>query len=575
MVDYIRLTYPEEFNDWIESSEFVALIDLIAYLGQSLAFRVDLNTRENFLDTAESRESVLRLARMLSYQPQRNFPAFGLVKLVSVQTDEPVIDSEDRNLSGIGIDWNSSTNPDWLEQFTLILNSAFNANNQFGDPVKSGSVSSIRTELYTLNSLLAVNVTYPFNIQISGNRYNCELVNSDFEDNGTIFEREPNPFEAFNLIYRNDGAGNSSPNTGFFMPFKQGQLQFEDLELNIPTENRVIEFDSINVNQTDVWFQEVNNNGIIQQNWTSVPTVAPSSNVIYNAIDRLERNIYTVLTRDEDRISLRFADGRFGNIPTGIFRLWYRTSNNLRYTIRPQDIQNFTVTIPYQNLNDQIYNLTLTYSLQQSVTNSTPRETIANIKERAPQVYYTQDRMVNGEDYNVFPLIRSGQARKVKAVNRTYSGHSRYVNINDPTGTFQNTEVFADDGIFYKEFNTDISEVSRTTSLTFREIINTYILTAIRNTELLNFVRAEGVVEDNFDLMGSQIVLWRTATEISGGSTGFFEQNGTVRLIGIGQAGAFRFIGENALVNLVRLDNITSDGIWVKINSVANNGKIR
>ena len=65
MITYIRENYPEKFNDYIESSEFIAIIELLAYLSQNLAFRVDLNTRENFLATAESRESVLRLAKML------------------------------------------------------------------------------------------------------------------------------------------------------------------------------------------------------------------------------------------------------------------------------------------------------------------------------------------------------------------------------------------------------------------------------------------------------------------------------------------------------------------------------
>ena len=51
MIQYIRQNYPEDFNDYIESSEYLALIDLIAYLGQNLAFRTDLNARENFLET--------------------------------------------------------------------------------------------------------------------------------------------------------------------------------------------------------------------------------------------------------------------------------------------------------------------------------------------------------------------------------------------------------------------------------------------------------------------------------------------------------------------------------------------
>jgi len=100
MTDYVRRTYPEDFNDWINSSEFVALIDLMAYLGQSIAFRTDINSRENFLDTARRRESVLRLSRYLSYQPKRNLPARGLLKITQISTTEDIFDSSGNNLNG-------------------------------------------------------------------------------------------------------------------------------------------------------------------------------------------------------------------------------------------------------------------------------------------------------------------------------------------------------------------------------------------------------------------------------------------------------------------------------------------
>lgn len=64
-IDYLRLYYPETFNDYVESSEFIALLDLMAFMGQSLAFRDDLNTRENFIDTAERRDSVIKLANLV------------------------------------------------------------------------------------------------------------------------------------------------------------------------------------------------------------------------------------------------------------------------------------------------------------------------------------------------------------------------------------------------------------------------------------------------------------------------------------------------------------------------------
>ena len=35
MIQYIRSNYPEDFNDYIESSEYLALIDLIAFLDKT------------------------------------------------------------------------------------------------------------------------------------------------------------------------------------------------------------------------------------------------------------------------------------------------------------------------------------------------------------------------------------------------------------------------------------------------------------------------------------------------------------------------------------------------------------
>ena len=84
MLNYISVNYPEDFNDYIQSSEFIAIIDLVAFLGQSIAFRTDLNSRENFLDTAERRDSIIRLAKLINYRSKRNVPARGILKITKV-----------------------------------------------------------------------------------------------------------------------------------------------------------------------------------------------------------------------------------------------------------------------------------------------------------------------------------------------------------------------------------------------------------------------------------------------------------------------------------------------------------
>ena len=105
MIDYIKLNYAESFNDFIESSEYIALIDLIAYIAQSISYRVDLNARENFIDLAERKESVLRLARLISYQPKRNVAGAGFLKIDSIATTESVFDSAGQDLASTPILW--------------------------------------------------------------------------------------------------------------------------------------------------------------------------------------------------------------------------------------------------------------------------------------------------------------------------------------------------------------------------------------------------------------------------------------------------------------------------------------
>src|SRR6056300_1716230 len=141
MISYLRENYPEDFNDYIESSEYLALIDMIAFLGQNIAFRIDLNARENFLELAERRESVLRLARLLSYNPKRNQASNGLLKIEAVSTTEEITDSNGLNLSEQTIQWNDTANPDWYEQFIRVMNAALPVNGTFGRPVKTETIS--------------------------------------------------------------------------------------------------------------------------------------------------------------------------------------------------------------------------------------------------------------------------------------------------------------------------------------------------------------------------------------------------------------------------------------------------
>jgi len=521
--EYILQNYPENFNDWIESSEFVAIIDLVSWIAGTLAFKTDLNARESFLETAQQRDSILRLARFISYNPSRNQCGQGLVKLVRVSTNDDVYDGYGTNLNSQTITWDNPDDPDWFERFIIILNSASISTAPFGVPLKNGTVGGVKTQSYRLNNIIS-DAKLNFNATIGGNSMPFEIVNCDFDDGGGIYERPPNYFDALNFLYRNDGNGNSSANTGFFLMFKQGTLSNIDFNIPVPVENNVLSVPATGINDTDVWVQSVDDAGNIQYSWNKVPAIF-SENITYNNYDPQIRVIFSVITGKDDTVSVRFSDGRFGAVPTGNIRVWYRTSNGLQYQMRPADMNLIKISVPYYNRNNVQRTLTLTFSLQETISNSVPSETNEQIQARAPSIYATQNRMVSGEDYNIFPL-QSTSALKVKALNRVYSGHSRFIDLNDPTGNYQSVNVFADDGIFFKENYKIYSEVPTSFASAATDIISLYLQTTINRQEVQNY--ANDFILNNSNITPSGITWKRATTDNSFITTGYFETVSTL-----------------------------------------------
>lgn len=486
MINYIRENYPEDFNDYIESSEYLALVDLIAFLGQSLAFRVDLNSRDNFLELAERRESVLRLARLLSYNAKRNIPASGLLKFTTVSTTQVIYDSNGRNLSGQQVSWNDSTNTNWYDQFIKVINAALPITRQFGTPIDEAEIYGIRTEGYRFQASNAGLPIYGFEKYIDGNYLPFEIVSTVFKGREEIYEEPPALGNRLAFIYRNDGKGNGSQNTGFYLHFKQGTLSQGSFNISQSKPNETIDIDVEDINNSDVWLYKLDQSGIESEYWSKVPTTE-GNNVIYNSLKKSIRNIYSVVTRTSDKISLVFSDGIFGNLPLGNFRVYYRTSAGKSYTINPKDIRDIIIEIPYISNVGRSEVITISLSLVTSVSNSSSTESSENIKARAPATYYTQNRMITGEDYNLSPLSVSQEITKIKAINRSSSGISRHFDLIDPTGKYSRTNLFGDDGIFYREEYLDNFRFSYNTTTDIQSVIYNQLLDFMKNVPLRDF----------------------------------------------------------------------------------------
>ena len=449
MIQYLREKYPEDFNDYIESSEYLALIDLLCFLGQSLSFRIDLNARENFLELAERQESVLRLAQLISYNPSRNVCANGLLKIDSITTTEEIIDANGRNLSGLVVVWNDPTNNNWLDQITRIMDSAMVAENNFGTPISQSVIGNIQTEQYKFNSNNSGIPLFNFSKAVNGVTLPFEIP-STIISNGYIVEDAPLRGNKFSFIYRNDYKGYGSVNTGWFLHFRQGTLLYKEFKMNSPTTNEIVDITDININDNDLWLYSLDSSNNEQTLWTKVPSIT-GNNIIYNSLDKTIRNIYQVQTKASDSVSLLFADGIFGNLPKGSFRTYYRVSNGQTYYINPKDMAGVVITIPYTSKTGSGESLTITLSLKNTVTTASAAESLTEIKTNAPLTYYTQNRMITGEDYNLAPLSVSQTIAKVKTINRTASGISRNFDLIDASGKYSSINIFCTDGIIYRE----------------------------------------------------------------------------------------------------------------------------
>ena len=558
-IDYLRLYYPETFNDYIESSEFIALLDVMAFMGQALAFRTDLNTRENYIDTAERRDSVVRLANLVSYTAKRNTAAEGFLKVFNVTTTENVVDYNGVNLSNVTVNWADPTNPDWQEQFTTIINSVLVDSQKVGRPGNRQTILGVDTAEYGINLVPGFLPVIPYTSTVDGINMPFEATTATSVGRDYVYEPAPQPNTVFNVLFRNDQLGFQSANTGYFFLFKQGILQNQDFNLAERIANRTVDINIEGVNNEDRWLFQLDNVGTISREWQYVENVYTAAEQRNNIL----QPIYSVTSRTNDQITMVFGDGVFSEIPVGIFRAYVRASNGLQYIINPEEMQNVVLPISYTDRNGNLQTITFTCGITRPVSNSQAREPIGEIKQRAPAQYYTQNRMVNGEDYNLFPYTQYNSIVKSKALNRASIGTSRYLDLVDNTGKYSSTNTFSSDGalwsqnilptiLFSYDNRNDIADVI------INQVQPTLVEPTVKQFYYKNFPRITSTtVPTNITWLSGYT--WNQSTTMANETTGYFRNNtisstwpnGTPIPVGDTTTTMFKYVIPGALIKFV------------------------
>jgi hypothetical protein len=475
LIEYLRTYHPEHFNNLTETDELLPLIELFAYVGELYAYRADVNTQEHILSSATRKSSAIQIANMLGYTPSRRTAGVGLVKLTSVSTTESVLDTSGVNLQRKVIKWVDQTNARWKPQFDMILGRVLNSSTGVLSDTDKTQVENITFERYTMNTSDLVNGVFKFTTSVNGVAIPMEVVGTQLSDN-SISELSPTGDRPLDILYANDGFGDSSPTSGYMFLVKQGVLAAAPIQFDGGTVNLTQPVNAQGINDTDLWLTVVDADGKYISSWGQVDNIAYNSST--------SREVYQVLSMEGDQVTLVFGDGNYSTIPSGSFKIWYRTSLELDSSIPTSAITNQSLSIEYLDSYGNNQTFTCTFSLQSAIVTSSASETLAKLKQAVPGVFYTQDRMVNAQDHQTY-LLQDPSVVKVKAVNRTFAGHSKYSSWYDGSENYDNIKIFSNDGVLHLADAPKLIEVLNPAStISYIEFVTQNLTAALNYPEL-------------------------------------------------------------------------------------------
>lgn len=84
LIDYLRRYFPDDYQDFNEASGGMAILELLAYIGDSMSFYIDRQVNEGFIERALEEKNVFSLAQNLGYQPKFSRPAVVNVSISAV-----------------------------------------------------------------------------------------------------------------------------------------------------------------------------------------------------------------------------------------------------------------------------------------------------------------------------------------------------------------------------------------------------------------------------------------------------------------------------------------------------------
>jgi len=179
--------------------------------------------------------------------------------------------------------------------------------------------------------------------------------------------------------------------------------------------------------------------------------------------------------------------------------------------------------VPYVSRTNRLETATFTVSLTENINNARTKESLTEIKRKAPAKFYTQNRMVNGEDYNNFPYATYNSIIKSKAINRTNIGASRHLDLVDPTGKYSSINTFNSDGMLYKDIDEEVFSFTFVDTNDIESVIRNQVEPKIAQRNTVHHYYENYPI---YSLTSPAVdVKWHFSTTSTNQTTGYFEDS--------------------------------------------------
>ena len=120
LIEFAKTYFPNQYNDFNESSPGMMFIEMASYVGDVLNYYVDNQYRETLLNYAEEKKNVYNIAQSYGYKPKTAVPASVELEVTQVvPAKESATDEADLDYAGV-VSTNGIVSSDTGVDFTLL-----------------------------------------------------------------------------------------------------------------------------------------------------------------------------------------------------------------------------------------------------------------------------------------------------------------------------------------------------------------------------------------------------------------------------------------------------------------------